>query len=112
MSYIKKLIFAGVVISLTSGFSTSLYAQKFYKWMDANGSTHYTTTPPPKNARNVSQVHTYNDNSRSTSTTTPPPSTSPQPTSTPSEPKSSRPAPAKPEAPTSPPAETTSNQVT
>ncbi|MCH4246452.1 MAG: DUF4124 domain-containing protein [Acinetobacter populi] len=37
------------------------YAQNFYKWVDANGSTHYTATPPPKNAKKISKVATYND---------------------------------------------------
>lgn len=36
-------------------------AQKFYKWVDASGSTHYTTTPPPKNAKKLGNINTYND---------------------------------------------------
>ena len=49
-------------------FSTTLYAQSFYKWIDKNGSTHYTKTPPPKNSKNLGQVETYGYR---TSTTTP-----------------------------------------
>ncbi|MFB2579013.1 MULTISPECIES: DUF4124 domain-containing protein [unclassified Acinetobacter] len=41
--------------------STSIQAQSFYKWVDASGSTHYTTTPPPKNARKQGVVNTIND---------------------------------------------------
>lgn len=38
------------------------HAQNFYKWTDASGSTHYTTTPPPKQKGIASQgvVKTYN----------------------------------------------------
>ena len=34
-------------------------AQEFYKWVDSQGSTHYTTTPPPKSAKKLSKVDTY-----------------------------------------------------
>ncbi|MDM1020870.1 DUF4124 domain-containing protein [Acinetobacter sp. VNK23] len=37
------------------------YAQDFYKWIDNNGSTHYTPTPPPKEAKKLSQVTTYSE---------------------------------------------------
>ena len=31
------------------GFTTTSFAQQdYYKWVDSHGSTHYTTTPPPK----------------------------------------------------------------
>ncbi|WP_373429843.1 DUF4124 domain-containing protein [Acinetobacter gerneri] len=39
--------------------STSSFAEDFYKWVDANGSTHYTRTPPPKNIRHKTVVETY-----------------------------------------------------
>ncbi|WP_416202472.1 DUF4124 domain-containing protein [Acinetobacter sp. ANC 3903] len=35
------------------------HAQDFYKWGDANGSTHYTSTPPPKNAKRLGSISTY-----------------------------------------------------
>lgn len=38
------------VLSLTFG-NTQSYAEDFYKWVDANGSTHYTLTPPPANLK-------------------------------------------------------------
>ena len=39
--------------------STQSQAQQYYKWMDKNGSTHYTTTPPPKSAKHLNKVSTY-----------------------------------------------------
>lgn len=39
--------------------SHSVQAQSFYKWVDAQGSTHYTLTPPPKSVQNMGQVKTY-----------------------------------------------------
>lgn len=55
-------------------------AQSFYKWIDAEGSTHYTLTPPPKTVQNMGQVKTYDGPPPplvipSTNTTTPPTST-------------------------------------
>lgn len=44
---------------LLSSICTQVAAQQYYKWVDAKGSTHYTTTPPPKNAKNQSKVGTY-----------------------------------------------------
>ena len=50
--------------SLMMGMSLMLWvsttqAQSFYKWVDAQGSTHYTLTPPPKSGQNMGQVKTY-----------------------------------------------------
>lgn len=39
--------------------SSQNYAQQYYKWIDANGSTHYTTTPPPKGAKRLDKFPTY-----------------------------------------------------
>lgn len=39
--------------------STQTFASEFYKWVDANGSTHYTKTPPPKNAKKKGKVETF-----------------------------------------------------
>lgn len=50
------------------------HTQNFYKWVDANGSTHYTTTPPPKNAKKLGAVNTIND-TPSGSHYSPPPAT-------------------------------------
>ena len=32
-----------------------------YKWVDHKGSTHYTLTPPPANAKKSGTMMTYND---------------------------------------------------
>ncbi len=55
-----------LVLSLSS---TSSFAKEYYKWVDAKGSTHYTTTPPPKSAKKKGKVDTYGA-TRSTSQTT------------------------------------------
>ena len=52
---IKKLL----LITMLMCSSSALMAQSFYKWVDQHGSTHYTTTPPPKNAKKLSKVDTY-----------------------------------------------------
>ena len=39
--------------------TTQTQAQQYYKWVDANGSTHYTTTPPPKGAKRLDKIATY-----------------------------------------------------
>ena len=53
-----------------SFLSTQTSASEFYKWVDANGSTHYTKTPPPKNAKKKGKVETFGV-STSTQVTTP-----------------------------------------
>ena len=39
--------------------TTQTQAQQYYKWVDAKGSTHYTTTPPPKGAKRLDKIATY-----------------------------------------------------
>ena len=39
--------------------STQSFAKTYYKWVDNQGSTHYTTTPPPKTAKKKGKVDTY-----------------------------------------------------
>lgn len=55
--------------------SASLWAKDYYKWVDANGSTHYTTTPPPKSAQKKGKIQTYgwanSPSSQSTNTAVP-----------------------------------------
>lgn len=53
-----KIGLLSLSIALT-GLSPSTFAQNFYKWVDAKGSTHYTATPPPSNAKKKSKVETY-----------------------------------------------------
>ncbi|MDN5513140.1 DUF4124 domain-containing protein [Acinetobacter sp.] len=49
-------IATGLILSLSS---TTSFAKEYYKWVDAKGSTHYTTTPPPKSAKKKGKVDTY-----------------------------------------------------
>lgn len=53
-------VFVSTIFALFSmvGVNAS-HAKQYYKWVDSKGSTHYTTTPPPKNARSQSKVNTY-----------------------------------------------------
>lgn len=44
---IKAPVLFFVGMSLLA-LNTSSFAKDYYKWVDAQGSTHYTTTPPPK----------------------------------------------------------------
>ncbi|HRB57183.1 MAG TPA: DUF4124 domain-containing protein [Acinetobacter johnsonii] len=39
--------------------STQSFAKTYYKWVDSQDSTHYTTTPPPKTAKKKGKVDTY-----------------------------------------------------
>lgn len=56
-SFIKiGFIATGLILSLSS---TTSFAKEYYKWVDAKGSTHYTTTPPPKSAKKKGKVETY-----------------------------------------------------
>ncbi|WP_373431922.1 DUF4124 domain-containing protein [Acinetobacter soli] len=63
---------------LLSGFAfttNTLYAQSYYKWIDAQGSTHYTKTPPPKGAKKQGKVDTYSSTSSTSAATSSPAST-------------------------------------
>ena len=62
-----KITFIPLCLILSLG-STSSFAKEYYKWVDAKGSTHYTTTPPPKSAQKKAKVETYGWNSASTLT--------------------------------------------
>ncbi|MEB3753582.1 DUF4124 domain-containing protein [Acinetobacter sp. MD2(2019)] len=44
-----------------SAVNTTGFAKDYYKWVDAQGSTHYTTTPPPKvkGIKNHGKIQTY-----------------------------------------------------
>lgn len=56
---IFSFLFNYLVLSLILFASACIHAQDFYKWGDANGSTHYTSTPPPKNAKRLGSISTY-----------------------------------------------------
>ncbi|MFM6958637.1 MAG: DUF4124 domain-containing protein [Acinetobacter sp.] len=57
-SYLKTSLYTIATVTLLF-CSSQNYAQQYYKWMDANGSTHYTTTPPPKGAKSLNKISTY-----------------------------------------------------
>ena len=65
ISYLKTSLYTVFTITLLV-CSSQNYAQQYYKWMDAHGSTHYTTTPPPKGAKHVNKVSVYGDNTQTT----------------------------------------------
>ena len=53
-----KMAVCLVGMALAMG-STQSFAKTYYKWVDSQGSTHYTTTPPPKGAKHLNKVSTY-----------------------------------------------------
>lgn len=58
----KKIHYLSLLgCALGLSLSTVGHAQNFYKWVDTKGSTHYTATPPPKNAKKLGSVNTIND---------------------------------------------------
>ncbi|WP_109440493.1 DUF4124 domain-containing protein [Acinetobacter haemolyticus] len=57
-----KTITSIALTSLLVLCSGQIYAQQYYKWVDAKGSTHYTTTLPPKGAKRLDKVSTYGSN--------------------------------------------------
>ncbi|MEG0487182.1 MAG: DUF4124 domain-containing protein [Acinetobacter sp.] len=54
-----------LVAATLSMTMTTTHAKQYYKWVDSKGSTHYTTTPPPKNSRSKTKVDTYGWNGNS-----------------------------------------------
>lgn len=62
MRTIQRIKFAITPIAISSLMlicSSHSFAKQYYKWVDSKGSTHYTTTPPPKNAKKQTKVETY-----------------------------------------------------
>ena len=57
-SYLKTGLYTIATTALLF-CSTQNHAQQYYKWVDANGSTHYNTTPPPKGAKRLDKISTY-----------------------------------------------------
>jgi hypothetical protein len=57
-TYLKTSLYTALLASAFVCTSQS-QAQQYYKWVDANGSTHYTTTPPPKGAKRLDKIATY-----------------------------------------------------
>nr|WP_312326109.1 DUF4124 domain-containing protein [Acinetobacter oleivorans] len=62
LSFLKTSLYTAVATAILV-YSTQSQAQQYYKWMDKNGSTHYTTTPPPKSAKHLNKVSTYGSQS-------------------------------------------------
>ncbi|WP_291360964.1 MULTISPECIES: DUF4124 domain-containing protein [Acinetobacter] len=56
-SFLTALSFATTFVLGVA--SSSALAIEYYKWVDAKDVTHYTKTPPPKNAKHKSKVETY-----------------------------------------------------
>ena len=57
MSFLKLGSVASTFVLIF--MAQSSFAQNFYKWVDAKGSTHYTSTPPPKSAQKKGKVDTH-----------------------------------------------------
>ena len=55
----SKTLLLSTLFTLGAMSSSITQAKQFYKWVDSKGSTHYTNTPPPGNARSKSKVSTY-----------------------------------------------------
>lgn len=49
-----------ILVAVVATVAThSAMASDFYRWVDKNGTTHYTQTPPPKGAKLVGKTETY-----------------------------------------------------
>jgi len=71
LSYLKTTLYTVVTTAILLSSSQG-QAQQYYKWMDKSGSTHYTTTPPPKGAKHLNKVSTYGSQAiQKTSTSSP-----------------------------------------
>lgn len=75
-----KMAVCLVGMALAMG-STQSFAKTYYKWVDSQGSTHYTTTPPPKTAKKKGKVDTYGwkNSPPAASPEAPPPERQPRP---------------------------------
>ena len=82
-SFLKTSLYTTATATLLL-CSSQNYAQQYYKWVDAHGSTHYTTTPPPKGAKRLDKVATYGSHSTAP-TQTAAPNQTPNTTTTPRE---------------------------
>ncbi|USA47076.1 DUF4124 domain-containing protein [Acinetobacter sp. C26M] len=69
LSYLKTISYFITATTLLL-CSSQNYAQQYYKWVDAKGSTHYTTTPPPKGAKRLDKVSTYGNSHQTANPTT------------------------------------------
>ena len=90
------------LFALTLGLSLSSlgHAQNFYKWVDANGSVHYSDTAPTNKKVKVEKIGTYNDTPSGSSYQ--PPAQNPAEQQAQPENKETAPAPAQPSESTAP----------
>ena len=72
-NWIKIIVLSTSFTSLAFLSIASSSAKEYYKWVDSKGSTHYTTTPPPKTAKKKGKVDTYGWRSSTTTTQSPEP---------------------------------------
>lgn len=68
-SYRTLQLFTAAMISIAAFSSSQSFAKQYYKWVDSKGSTHYTATPPPKNAKSKSKIDTYGTHQSTVATT-------------------------------------------
>lgn len=67
-----KSIALYIILTSTTVFTANqTFAKEYYKWVDSNGSTHYTATPPPKAAKRKGKVETYGWQGQTAVTQTP-----------------------------------------
>ncbi len=45
-----------ILILLLTGFVSAAGAQKMYRWVDENGTTHYSKTPPPASVDSAEKI--------------------------------------------------------
>lgn len=68
---IKKSVLTGSIVAVVCFASNASFAKEFYKWVDSKGSTHYTTTPPPKSSQARGKIDTYGYRTSSAPNTAP-----------------------------------------
>lgn len=45
-----------LMLAVLSVYSSGVWADQFYKWVDASGATHYSATPPPPNSKSKAKT--------------------------------------------------------
>lgn len=71
MQSFKKLKTALIIsggLFLSFSIAPQSFAKEYYKWVDSKGSTHYSATPPPPNAKHKTTIETYGHNTSSSAT--------------------------------------------
>lgn len=85
---IKTLTSLSAIAGIFLLSTTTTFAKEYYKWIDRNGSTHYSATPPPKSAKSRGKIdtHGYYSPTASTNNKTSAQSNTPAQTSAPTPP--------------------------